>query len=62
MCVCALLSYLLNRVQFLVTPWTVACHGLYSSIHGIVQARILECAYLEQVCCSMSSSNCYFLT
>ena len=43
MCVCALLSYLLNRVQFLVTPWTVACHGLYSSIHGIVQARILEC-------------------
>ena len=47
-----------------------------SSVHGIFQARVLEwgaiafsdtalmyCfSYLEPVCCSMSSSNCCFLT
>ena len=49
---------------------------LGSSIHGIFQARVLEWgaiafsdtaltysfSYLEPVCCSMSSSNCCFLT
>ena len=47
-----------------------------SSVHGIFQARVLEWgaiafsdtaltysfSYLEPVCCSMSSSNCCFLT
>ena len=36
MCVCVA-----QYVQLCVTPWTVAQPG--SSVHGILQARILEC-------------------
>jgi hypothetical protein len=31
-CVCA---YLLSHIQLFVTPWTVACHGVF-------QARVME--------------------
>ena len=40
MCVCVCVRYLLSRVQLFVTPWAVALRG--SSVHGILQARILE--------------------
>ena len=38
-CVCCMLSHF-SGVQLFVTLWTVASSG--SSVHGILQARILE--------------------
>ena len=42
-CVCA---YMLSCVQPFVTPWTGACLSGFS-VHGIFQARILECVDLS---------------
>ena len=36
----------LSRVQLFVTPWTVAPPGY--SIHGVFQARIVDCHFLFQ--------------
>ena len=38
--------WLLSCVRLFVTPWTLAPPG--SSVHGILQARILECHFLLQ--------------
>ena len=65
---------LLQSCLTLSDPMDCSLSG--SSVHGIFQARVLEWvaiafsdtawmysfSYLEPVCCSMSSSNCCFLT
>ena len=56
-CVCVCVCESLSRARLFVTPWTIACQGPLSmgifqarlfaipqtdSVHGILQARILE--------------------